>query len=133
MKTILHSIFPLILTASSLAGEAKNITDNWMATDALGRKLPTHAEVGERRPGKQVGAFYFVWNGNHTQKVYDISKILQQPESERKWGPKHATHFGSEPEVGYFHSSDPWLIRRDMQMLANAGVDFIYLDVTQAW
>lgn len=130
MKTILHSIFPLILTASSLAGEAKNITDNWMATDALGRKLPTHAEVGERRPGKQVGVFYFVWNGNHTQKVYDISKILQQPESERKWGPKHATHFGSEPEVGYFHSSDPWLIRRDMQMLANAGVDFIYLDVT---
>jgi len=51
-------------------------------------------------------------------------------ESKRQWGPEKATHFGCEPEYGYFHSSDPWVIRRDMQMLANASVDFIYLDVT---
>ena len=105
-------------------------SDHWVATDALGRSLPDHSETGGRRAGKFVGVFYFVWVGNHTQKVYDISKILKKEESKRQWGPQGATHFGCEPEYGYFHASDPWVIRRDMQMLANADVDFIYLDVT---
>lgn len=105
-------------------------SDHWVATDALGRSLPQHKDTGPPRQGKYVGIFYFLWNGNHSQKVYDISKILRQPEGQRAWGPKSATHFGCEPEVGYFHSSDPWVIRRDMQMLANAGIDFLYLDVT---
>lgn len=116
---------------SSLRAETSpRPSDHWVATDALGRVLPGHSETGNRRAGKFVGVFYFVWNGNHSQKVYDISKILKDPEPERKWGPEKATHFGCEPEVGYFHSSDPWVIRRDMHMLANADVDFIYLDVT---
>jgi hypothetical protein len=115
------------------AGEGARLTvsDNWVATDALGRTLPNHAEVGGRRSQKVVGVFYFVWVGNHTQKVYDITEILKEPdESKRKWGPKSASHFGLEPEYGYFHASDPWVLRRDMQMLANADVDFIFLDVT---
>ena len=107
--------------------------DNWVATDALGRTLPDHAQVGDRRPGKFVGIFYFVWVGNHTEKVYDISKILEESdESKRVWGPERAHHFGCEPEQGYFHASDPWVIRRDIQMLANADVDFLFLDVTNA-
>jgi hypothetical protein len=116
---------------SLFADDPARPSDYWMATDALGRKLPGHGETGERRSGKSVGIFYFIWNGHHAQRVYDISKILQEPdESKRNWGPEKATHFGCEPEYGYFHSSDPWVIRRDMQMLANADVDFIYLDVT---
>ena len=106
------------------------LSNNWVATDALGRHLPVHRETGDRRPGKFVGIFYFVWVGNHTPKVYDITKILKVPEEERQWGPYKATHFGCEPEYSYFHSSDPWVIRRDMQMLVNAGVDFLFLDVT---
>ncbi len=113
------------------AQEFLKFSDNWVATDALGRTLPQHAEAGDRKSEKFVGVFYFVWVGNHSQQVYDISKILQQQdESKRKWGAEHATHFGFEPEYGYFHASDPWVIRRDMQMLAAADVDFIYLDVT---
>jgi len=116
---------------SSVQGEdLRGSSDHWVATDALGRTLPCHSETGDRRPGKYVGVFYFVWVGNHTQKVYDISKILK--ESDRKWGPVSATHFWGEPEQGYFHASDPWVIRRDMQMLVNADVDFIYLDTTNA-
>ncbi len=107
-----------------------NPSDNWVATDALGRKLPIRVKTRARRDGKIVGVFYFVWVGNHAQKVYDISKILKESEAKQQWGPEQATHFGCEPEYGYFHASDPWVIRRDMQMLANADVDFIYLDVT---
>lgn len=116
----------------SLRGdEHERYAEHWVATDALGRALPTHDETGARRPGKYVGIFYFVWVGNHTAKVYDVSKILKEPdESKRAWGPRHAYHFGCEPEHGYFHASDPWVIRRDMQMLINANVDFIFIDVT---
>lgn len=114
------------------AAELPRPSDYWVATDALGRKLPTHAETGDRRPGKYVGVFYFVWTGIHTEKVYDISKILQAPEPQRQWGPKMAMHFWTEPEYGYFHSWDPWVIRRDMQMLVNADVDFIFVDATNA-
>jgi len=116
---------------SSLYGQALcRPSDHWVATDALGRMLPNHRDTGPRRAGKHVGVFYFVWVGSHTQKVYDNSKILQKAQSARKWGPFGATHFWGEPEQGYFHASDPWVIRRDMQMLVNADVDFIFLDVT---
>jgi len=133
IHTTLLSLLALwnLASTSSLYGEdLRGSSDHWVATDALGRTLPSHSETGARRPGKYVGVFYFVWVGNHTQKVYDISKILKEEESERTWGPIGATHFWGEPEQGYFHASDPWVIRRDMQMLVNADVDFIFLDVT---
>lgn len=127
---VLQTVFFFCTALSLQAAEVGLISDHWVASDALGRELPTHSVVGDRRADKAVGVFYFVWNGNHAQAVYDISKILKQAPSKRQWGPEHATHFACEPEVGYFHSSDPWVLRRDMQMLANADVDFIYLDVT---
>ncbi|MEM7395036.1 MAG: sulfatase-like hydrolase/transferase, partial [Verrucomicrobiota bacterium] len=67
--------------------ETTRASDHWVATDALGRTLPTHAETGDRRPDKTVGLFYFVWNGSHAQKVYDVSRILEQPAGQRRWGP----------------------------------------------
>jgi hypothetical protein len=52
-------------------------SDTWVATDALGRTLPSGAEVGGPRSGKTVGMFYFLWLGRHgEQGPYDISKIL---------------------------------------------------------
>jgi hypothetical protein len=118
IHTTLLSLLALwnVAGTSSLYGEdLRGSSDHWVATDALGRTLPDHRETGGRKAGKFVGVFYFVWVGNHTQKVYDISKILKE-ESGPKWGPVGATHFWGEPEVGYFHASDPWVIRRDMQM-----------------
>lgn len=109
-----------------------NPAQSWVATDALGRDLPTYAEVGAPRPDKLVGVFYYIWVGNHTRKVWDITEILKQPKAVRQWGPQNSFHFWGEPEYGYYHASDPFVIRHDMQMLANAGVDFIFLDVTNA-
>ena len=46
-------------------------------------------------------------------------------------GPKASYHWG-EPEMGYFLSKDEYVIRKDMSMLADAGVDVLVMDVTNA-
>jgi hypothetical protein len=38
----------------------------------------------------------------------------------------------AEPEMGYFLSQDEWVIRKDISMLADAGVDVMIMDVTNA-
>jgi hypothetical protein len=40
-------------------------------------------------------------------------------------------HWG-EPEAGYFLSKDEYVIRKDMSMLSDAGVDVLIMDVTNA-
>ena len=91
-------------------------TDTWVATDALGRVLPSYEEVGPRREGKLVGMFYYIWHGAHGNKIYDITKILKDNPENPEWGPEGEFHFWGEPEYGYYRSEDPWVIRRDLQM-----------------
>lgn len=125
-------ITAITLCSPAQAQRLQGLADHWVATDALLRTLPDHKTAGDRKPGKFVGIFYFTWSGHHAQKVYDITNILATGEPQKNWGPIKATHFWAQPEQGYYHSSDPWVVRRDMQMLANAGIDFIYVDVTNA-
>lgn len=112
-------------------------SDTWVATDALGRKLPTYAEVGPPRKGRYVGIFYFIWHGAHVHGgPYDITKILQQdPDAMQKkdsplWGPIGAPHHWGESLFGYYLSDDAYVLRKHAQMLADAGVDTLIFDVT---
>ena len=119
-------------------------SDTWVATDAIGRTMPTNAETGDVKNDKRrvVGIFYITW---HTQDLHnqlspytgDITQILERTPEARKdtnhpaW--KHNTWFHyAEPEMGYFLSQDEWVIRKDLSMLADAGVDVMILDVTNA-
>ena len=110
----------------------------WPATDALGRELPLADEVGTPKNDRFVGIFYLPWIGDeYSYGPYDMTKILaEQPEmrtapSFRHRGPKswHMAHWG-EPLFGYYKLTDPWVIRRHMHMLADAGVDTLVLDAT---
>lgn len=112
-------------------------SDTWVATDALGRVLPTNAEVGSPMPNRTVGMFYFLWLGRHGERgPFDISKILQaHPDamtnpSNPMWGPLHAPHHWSEPLFGYYVSDDDAVLRKHAQMLSDAGVDMVVFDVT---
>jgi len=112
-------------------------SDTWVATDALGRSLPTDHEVGDPRPDRFVGIFYFLWHGQHIQGgPYDISKILaRDPHAMSKpdsplWGPMYAPHHWGESIFGYYRTDDPYVLRKHAQMLANAGVDMVLFDVT---
>ena len=112
----------------------------WPATDALGRELPLTAEVGPPKKDRFIGIFYLPWTGDEfSYGPYDVSKILvDQPDMRttptfRHTGPKdwHYAYWG-EPLFGYYKLTDPWVIRRHMHMLADAGVDALVLDATNA-
>ncbi len=112
-------------------------SDTWVATDALGRTLPTSDEVGVPRANKTVGVFYFLWLGRHgEQGPFDISKILKAYPTaidnplDPHWGPMYAPHHWGESLFGYYVSDDDSVLRKHAQMLSDAGVDMVVFDVT---
>lgn len=112
-----------------------------VAADSLGRELPTAAEVGNFKQDKNrlVGVFYFLWLGEHGREgPYDISKILKEnpgvphdPDNP-VWGKVGTYHFWGEPFYGYYLSSDEWVMRKHIEMLTLADVDFVFFDTTNA-
>lgn len=118
------------------------MSDTWVATDALGRVMPGAEECPLKvdKP-RTVGMFYITWHdeGKYNMKSPyggDVTQTLLEDPEARLDGTNPAwkersLHWG-EPETGYFLSSDPYIIRRDMSMLTDAGVDLLFLDVTNA-
>ncbi len=110
------------------------------ATDDLGRTLPTETTTGKKREGRYVGLFYFLWCGEHSNdyRPLDITKILAadpkagyKPDSEI-WGKYSVMHHWGEPLFGYYYSEDEWVMRRHIEMITIADVDFLVFDVTNA-
>jgi hypothetical protein len=109
------------------------VCEPWAAVDGLGRTLPEAEECGPPREGKFVGIFYFLWLGGHEQQgPCNITDIMQQPENKREWGKKGLFHWWGEPRFGYYLMDDEWVIAKHAQMLADAGVDVVIFDVTNA-
>ncbi|SEW51684.1 glycoside hydrolase family 71/99 protein [Chitinophaga arvensicola] len=117
--------------------------DTWVASDALGRTMPDFSQAGPVKKDQRrvVGMFYITWhsdNNANAGKNYqgDVSKVLSA-HPEARLDAKHPAwtegsyHWG-EPEMGYFLSKDEYVIRKDMSMLADAGVDVLVMDVTNA-
>ncbi len=110
----------------------------YAATDDLKRYLPDSREVGFYGSNGEfyVGIFYFLWLGEHGDPgVYDINKIIAkygtaaQSLSCGAWGNVGEWHFWGEPLYGYYHSRDEWIIRKHMELLSNANIDFLYFDI----
>jgi hypothetical protein len=137
--SLLHVLVLSLFAATTLAAEPARDTfsDTWVATDALNRSLPMHADVGDPRPDRFVGVFYFLWLGAHTNGgPWDVTKILaQDPLAMQKhdsplWGPMHAPHHWGESIFGYYQTDDAYVLRKHAQMLSDAGVDTLIFDVT---
>ncbi len=124
--------------------ESTNPGVPWPATDALGRRLPLVDEVGPAQTNRFVGIFYFLWHNQRGGKSpnwdgpYDIGRIIaQDPDALKKpdsplWGPIGMYHYWGEPLYGYYLSTDPWVLRRHAQLLADAGIDTLIFDTTNA-
>ena len=141
-RTVTTLSLCLTLFLPSFAQSTDLKADTWVASDALGRVMPTALETPLRtdKP-RTVGIFYITWHDEgkfNLRAPYggDVTRTLQEaPEARlqadhpawKEW----SMHWG-EPEAGYFLSQDRWLIRRDLSMLSDAGVDVLILDVTNA-
>lgn len=142
MPRIVACLFALSLLAGCQAAseDASDLmSDTWVATDALGRQMPLQEVVGPVKDGRHfTGIFYITWHGagNHNLPgpYTDVTKILAEDPSARLdahhplW--KYGSYHWGEPEAGYFLSQDTWLMRRDLSMLQDAGLDVLILDVT---
>ncbi len=131
----LLSAIILLFSARLICGQntppIKAYSDNWVATDGLGRVLPTYIESDESKPDKYIGVFYWLWHP-YVRLKDGKQKIVQELINENPESPAFecSDYYWCEPENGFYHPSDPWSTRRNLQMLANAGVDFIFIDFT---
>ena len=129
-EEVKQTVFLESPTYSPETVQLKAYGDLWAATDALGRILPGHDECGDYRKDKYVGMFYWLWHANGRlkapMKTYQ-QLMLENPESPAF---EFTDSYWGEPEDGFYHPSDPWSTRRNLQMLANAGVDFVFFDFT---
>jgi hypothetical protein len=122
---------------ANCAGQAAadNHSDEWVATDALGRKVQHEADP---RANRTVAMFYFLWNGPEARGggPWDITRILKtDPDALGKadsplWGPVGQMHYWGEPLFGYYNTDDKWVLRKHAEMLADAGVDVIIFDTS---
>lgn len=110
--------------------------------DDLGRVLTTDNTIPLPRKNRSVGMFYYLAPGNHGLRgPYDNNKIVtshpEAIESEEAWmaaggGERHADHHFAEPLFGYYTMNDAWVVRKHVQMLTDAGVDYLVFDTTNA-
>lgn len=131
----------MIPAAAAFAQENPGVP--WPATDALGRSLPLVSEAGLPKTNRFVGIFYFIdhldWpRSDWLAGPYDVAKILKRdpgalskPDSPL-WGGNGVAHYWGEPLYGYYRSDDPWVLRRHAQLLADAGVDVLIFDTSNA-
>jgi len=113
-------------------------------TDELGRVLPQYEEVGGPKSDRHVGLFYFLWQGDKaspvSERVWDLNEIQEKtPEvlqdfDHPGWGGGAGRpgryYFWGESIYGYYRGDDYWVHLKNMQLLADAGVDFLVIDAT---
>lgn len=137
MKKLIVVLLIWIMSIGCFAGfaHAREVKpETWVATDDLGRVTPTNEQAGDPGEKKYVGIFYFLFmNSTYTGSILDISKIYQYGGTEAVW--EAATRdqgfrFWGEPYFGYYSNKDPWVYAKHAQLLSDAGVDFVFLDVT---
>ncbi len=139
-STLIWAMVILLSSVTYAGGEPRSISDAWVATDALGRRLPDHTAVGDPRPDRYVALFYWTWHvgGRLETGPANVTEIITRyPDAVNDYdhpiwkqiGPVGGYHW-NEPLFGYYHGADPWIYRKHAEMLADAGVDVVVFDCT---
>ena len=113
--------------------------DTWVATDGADRSMPS-ADQTKDPSANLVGIFYFLWRDRDQSTVSEIPAsdhnaayleggVDKLYEVMQEGGEGHP-HYWAEPYFGYYSSNDEWVLRRHAYMLAEAGVDFVFFDIT---
>ncbi len=109
----------------------------WVGTDGLDRVLPNATETGEKREGKYVGIFYHTWHSAFAYRdVVNVTELVAKyPEAIRDYNHPawngQTNCFWNEPLWGYYNNGiDRWVLRKQAELLADAGVDVVFFDNT---
>ena len=115
--------------------------DTWAAIDGLGRTVsvnrPGSADgVGEPKEDKIVAMFYWDWHNTDDGRPLNVTEFMKEhPDAKNDydnpaWPSGAIRYFWDEPVYGYYLTTDEWVIRRQAELLAAAGVDVIFMDNT---
>jgi len=112
--------------------------NNIVGVDQFDRSFKT---LTSTKSNYLVGMFFWAWIGQpYATDVYDATKIMAMPNGMDMlfWAdtpgisPDGQAHYWGEPLWGYYNSADEWVLRKQLEMITLAGVDFIYWDHTNA-
>lgn len=134
------ALLPATVATAQSTPTHQTVSDSWALTDALGRTAAVSDTAGERRQDKYVAMFYWTWHEHMDRKipVVNITEVLRKhPEAlldynHPAWGGKDkpSVFFWEQPVFGYYQTTDPWVLRKHAEMLADAGVDVVFFDCT---
>ncbi len=124
-----------VIPSDSLIYTHEVMPDTWVFTDGLGRVSLTNAEVGDPREDKTVSMFFWTWHNGRPTVINVNDAAEKYPEAVRDfnhpvWTPAGFQGSWNEPIYGHYESSDQWVLRRQAELLANAGVDAVLTDNT---
>ena len=126
-----------VIPEDSLIKTHEVMPDTWVFTDGLGRVSLTNAEVGDPREDRTLAMFYWTWHVGRPE-VKNINNIVEAyPDAAHSynhsvWGNGNFQGSWNEPIYGYYENTDAWVVRRHAELLANAGVDVVFADNTNA-
>ena len=136
MKRFLFSAFFFSLFTITQAKTQDVFSNTWYCVDGLGRTV-ANVEDGSApsmsREDALIGIFYYVWHGQHGTEIKDITALLDSSVDNPHWGDAGMFHWGGQPALGYYKGGDSFIISKHMQMLIDAGIDFYFFDVTNAF
>lgn len=100
----------------------------------------TYSTDGEKTDKERyVGMFYFLnlGMGSDVNGTYNVTEIIEKYGIEEfgkdsAVSPANVSHHWGQPVWGYYHSGDTWVIRKQVEMLTMAGIDFICFDTSNA-
>ena len=127
-----------VIPEDSLIYTHEVMPDTWVFTDGLGRTSLTNKDVGDPKDDKTVAMFFWTWHNSarlgttpfnlqefceeHPEAINDYNNPL--------WPKSPTAYFWNQSIYGYYIETDEWVLRRQAEMLANAGVDAIFTDNT---
>ena len=119
----------------------------WTAVDELGRSV-LDANNPASRENRDVLMFYWTWhetrhvdqtvNGSGVAGITDNTVVLELSNGAAASNPYHPywassqVCFWGRPLFDYYRTTDPWVLRKHAEMLADAGVDAVVFDCSNA-
>lgn len=139
-KNFISTLCLLVVCFTVTAQTWDTYSDTWVAVDGLGRDVYSTTGVDKKttinlNTNCKVGMFYYLWHGAHTDNgrpVFDVTELLKANLASPAWGKEGEMHWWGKPVLGYYRAGDEFVVAKHLQMLCDAGIDFLFFDATNA-